>query len=75
MHDIITVVLSCGTSHYLRIFLIYSIGTIREINNFYMPGKNPGTSTKVMIGMLKASQNLTNRAPFTEALMSKQPVR
>lgn len=37
------------------------------------PGKNPGTSTKVMMGMLKLSQNLTNLAPFTDALMSKQP--
>lgn len=33
----------------------------------------PGTSTKVMIGMLKASQKRTKRAPFTEEFMSKQP--
>lgn len=38
-----------------------------------IPGKNPGTSTNVMIGILNASQNLTNLAPFTEAFMSKQP--
>lgn len=37
------------------------------------PGKKPGTSSRVMSGMLKASQKRTNRAPFTEALMSKQP--
>ena len=39
----------------------------------HSPGRNPGTSTKVMRGMLNASQNLTNRAPFTEELMSRQP--
>lgn len=38
-----------------------------------IPGRKPGTSTKVMIGMLNASQKRTNRAPFTEELMSKQP--
>ena len=38
-----------------------------------VPGRNPGTSTKVTRGMLKASQNLTNLAPFTDELMSKQP--
>lgn len=38
-----------------------------------LPGKNPGTSTNVIIGMLKASQKRTKRAPFTEEFMSKQP--
>lgn len=38
-----------------------------------IPGRKPGTSTKVMMGMLKASQKRTKRAPFTEELMSKQP--
>ena len=38
-----------------------------------IPGKNPGTSTSVTRGMLKQSQNRTKRAPFTDALMSKQP--
>ena len=38
-----------------------------------LPGKNPGTSTNVMIGILNESQNLTNLAPFTEALISRQP--
>ena len=38
-----------------------------------IPGRKPGTSTKVMMGMLKASQKRTNRAPFTEELMSRQP--
>lgn len=40
---------------------------------FDLPGKNPGTSTNVTIGMLKESQNLTNLAPLTEAFISKQP--
>jgi len=35
----------------------------------------PGTSTKVTIGMLNESQNLTNLAALTEASMSKQPAR
>lgn len=33
----------------------------------------PGTSTKVIIGMLKASQKRTNRAPFTDEFISRQP--
>ena len=37
------------------------------------PGRNPGTSTKVTIGILNASQNLTNLAAFSEALISKTP--
>lgn len=40
-----------------------------------LPGRKPGTSTKVMSGMLKASQNRTKRAPFTEELISKHPRR
>ena len=40
-----------------------------------VPGRNPGTSSKVTSGMLKASQNLTKRAPFTDASMSRQPAR
>ncbi len=39
------------------------------------PGRNPGTSSKVMSGMLNASQNRTNRAPFTDASMSRHPAR
>ena len=46
---------------------------VRELRNTHKPGRNPGTSTNVMIGMLNASQKRTNRAPLTEALMSKQP--
>lgn len=41
--------------------------------NVDLPGKNPGTSTNVTMGILKASQNRTKRAPFTEALISRQP--
>ena len=41
--------------------------------NIILPGRNPGTSTNVMIGMLNASQKRTKRAPFTDALMSRQP--
>lgn len=40
---------------------------------FLLPGRNPGTSTKVMRGILNASQKRTNRAPFTDELMSRQP--
>src|SRR6195256_103946 len=40
-----------------------------------VPGRKPGTSTKVTSGMLKASQNRTKRAPLTEALMSSAPAR
>ena len=41
----------------------------------YRPGRNPGTSTKVMIGMLNESQKRTKRAPLTDALMSRHPRR
>ena len=34
---------------------------------------NPGTSTKVMRGTLKASHVRTNRAPFSEASMLRTP--
>src|SRR5678816_1850014 len=37
------------------------------------PGKNPGTSSNVTSGILKASQNRMNRAPFKDALMSSTP--
>ena len=40
-----------------------------------VPGMKPGTSTKVMIGMLKASQKRTKRAALVEELMSRQPAR
>jgi hypothetical protein len=40
-----------------------------------VPGKKPGTSTNVTIGMLNASQNRTNRAALIEASMSRQPAR
>ena len=40
-----------------------------------VPGRNPGTSSKVTSGTLKQSQNRTNRAPLSDALMSRQPAR
>ena len=39
------------------------------------PGRKPGTSSNVIIGILNASQNLTNRAPLIEASISRQPAR
>ena len=53
---------------------MWSQGGDRGSSNVHVPGRNPGTSTKVMMGILNASQKRTNRAPFTEALISKQPV-
>ena len=38
-----------------------------------VPGKKPGTSTKVMMGILNASQKRTKRAPLTDASISRQP--
>ena len=37
-----------------------------------VPGRKPGTSSNVTSGMLNASQNRTNRAPFTDASMSRR---
>src|ERR1017187_8193624 len=44
-------------------------------NSCSVPGRKPGTSSKVRIGMLKASQKRTKRAPFTEELISSTPAR
>ena len=38
-----------------------------------VPGRKPGTSTKVTIGMLKQSQKRTKRAALRELSMSRQP--
>ena len=38
-----------------------------------VPGKNPGTSTKVTIGMPNASQKRTKRAALREASLSSTP--
>ncbi len=38
-----------------------------------VPGRKPGTSTKVTIGMLKQSQKRTKRAALREESMSRQP--
>jgi hypothetical protein len=40
-----------------------------------VPGRKPGTSSKVTMGMLKQSQKRTKRAPLRDALMSRQPAR
>ena len=37
------------------------------------PGRNPGTSTSVRRGILKASQKRTKRAAFSDALISNTP--
>mmetsp|Transcript_16976 Transcript_16976/g.46641 ORF Transcript_16976/g.46641 Transcript_16976/m.46641 type:complete len:226 (+) Transcript_16976:661-1338(+) len=44
-------------------------------NSCSVPGKNPGTSTKVTRGMLNALQKRTNRAALLLALMSRHPAR
>ena len=43
--------------------------------SWLVPGRKPGTSTNVTSGMLKQSQNRTNRAALIEASMSRQPAR
>ena len=40
-----------------------------------VPGIKPGTSTNVSMGILKASQNLTNLAAFLLESLSKQPAK
>ncbi len=42
-------------------------------HSWSVPGRKPGTSTKVSTGMLNASQVRTNRAAFSEASMSRVP--
>ena len=41
-------------------------------HSWSVPGRKPGTSTKVSTGMLNASQVRTNRAAFSEASMSRR---
>jgi len=41
--------------------------------SWFVPGRNPGTSTMFNSGMLNASQNRMNRADLSEALTSRQP--
>src|SRR3546814_6989865 len=43
------------------------------LNSCAVPGRKPGTSTKVTMGMLKQSQNLTKRAALIDEAMSRQP--
>src|SRR3546814_3823110 len=43
------------------------------LNSCAVPGRKPGTSTKVTIGILKQSQNRTKRAALMEEAMSRQP--
>ena len=40
-----------------------------------VPGRKPGTSTKVTIGILKQSQKRTKRAPLRDASLSSTPAR
>ncbi len=40
---------------------------------FLICRKKPGTSTKLTIGILKASQKRMKREDLSDALMSKQP--
>ncbi len=42
-------------------------------HSWSVPGRKPGTSTRVTTGMLKASQVRTKRAAFSAALMSRVP--
>jgi hypothetical protein len=42
-------------------------------NSCPVPGRNPGTSTSVRIGISKASQNRTKRAALRALSMSRQP--
>ena len=42
-------------------------------HSWSVPGRKPGTSTKVSTGTLKASQVRTNRAAFSLASMSRVP--
>src|SRR3972149_80775 len=44
-------------------------------NSCAVPGRKPGTSSNVTSGMLKQSQNRTNLAPLSDALMSRHPAR
>ena len=43
------------------------------MDSFVQEGIEPGTSVKVTIGILNASQNITNSAPLSDESMSKQP--
>ncbi len=44
-------------------------------HSWSVPGRKPGTSTKVITGTLKLSQVRTKRAAFSLAAMLRQPAR
>ncbi len=44
-------------------------------HSWSVPGRKPGTSTKVSTGTLNASQVRTKRAAFSEASMSRVPAK
>ena len=48
---------------------------MRPPYSWSVPGKNPGTSTKVTNGIENASQNLTNLAAFQLASESRTPAK
>ena len=45
-----------------------------QMGSHDLPGRNPGTSTKVINGIPKASQKRMNLAPLMDDVMSKQPI-
>ena len=63
------------TQHGQIVKWVWDFGDGTTTTIWAVPGKNPGTSTKVMIGILKASQKRTKRAALREALMSSTPAR
>ena len=44
-------------------------------HSWAVPGKNPGTSTKEIRGMLKQSQNLINLVALSQELISRTPAK
>ena len=42
-------------------------------HSWLVPGKKPGTSTKLTIGILNASQKRIKREDLSDALISRQP--
>ena len=51
-----------GTTASLKAYNNLAPFVIMAFHSWSVPGKNPGTSTNTSNGMLKQSQNLTNRA-------------
>ena len=67
------ITVSFGTEASENAYKNFAPCLIMPPHSWSVPGRKPGTSTKVMRGMLKQSQNLINLVALSHELMSRTP--